>query len=180
MNVRASFGVLVCAGALSGCLIDLSGDPAKTPRIPLGPAPAVVQAETAPPAISGGTLLVTEDGTRAIAADPDRDVVWVVELGPRLVHRVDLERGDEPGRVTEDGAGRVHVALRRGGAVVTIDPVTATRIGRHPVCAAPRGLAWDAESDTLLIACVGGDLVEISAATGAEVRRVRLADDLRD
>ena len=34
---------------------------------------------------------------------------------------VALNAGDEPGRVVADAAGRVHVALRRGGALVSID-----------------------------------------------------------
>ena len=41
-----------------------------------------------------------------------------------------LNAGDEPGRVVEDGAGRVHVALRRGGALVSIDPVDGRRSSR--------------------------------------------------
>src|SRR5581483_5473518 len=38
----------------------------------------VVGAQLSPPAISGGTLAVMGDGT-VVAADPDRDVVWLVK-----------------------------------------------------------------------------------------------------
>ena len=55
-------------------------------------------ATDAPPPISGGTLLVTRDGTRAIASDPDRDLVYIVDLTKNQVHaQVALAHGDEPG-----------------------------------------------------------------------------------
>ena len=40
---------------------------------------ATVKAGTPPPPISGGTLLVLRDGVTAVAADPDRDLVYVVD-----------------------------------------------------------------------------------------------------
>ena len=77
----------------------------------------------APPAISGGTLLVLSDGNTVVASDPDRDTIYVVDLPSRTVTQtIALQPGDEPGRLVEDGAGRVHVALRGGGAVATCDP----------------------------------------------------------
>ena len=73
----------------------------------------------APPPVSGGTLLVLRDGITAVASDPDRDRIHVVELGglaaPWLRASIPLRRGDEPGRIAEDGAGRAHIALRGGG-----------------------------------------------------------------
>ena len=97
----------------------------------------------APPAITGGTLLVLSDGKTAVAADPDRDAIYVVDLSSRTVTQtIALEPGDEPGRLVQDAAGRVHVALRRGGAIVTCDPATGKVLARRPVCAAPRGLAY--------------------------------------
>ena len=102
---------------------------------------AMVTLASAPPAVSGGTLRVLSDGQTAVAADPDRDRVYVVDLTARAVSAtVPLEAGDEPGRVIEDAAGRVHVALRRGGAVVTFDPrqpVVTRRAGLR-VAARPR------------------------------------------
>ncbi|MFI5043001.1 MAG: hypothetical protein ACHQNA_14340, partial [Acidimicrobiales bacterium] len=89
-------------------------------------------ATDAPPAISGGTLRIMADGTTAIAADPDRDQVYVVDLTKRTVSfTVALQKGDEPGRVAIDGAGRAHVALRHGGALVTIAPTTGTILERR-------------------------------------------------
>src|SRR5262249_43593816 len=163
----------------------LSSDPG-VPGVGFGQPSAVdsrpvVSALTAPPAISGGTLLVTRDGTRAVAADPDRDHVSIVTLADaRVVATVALTPGDEPGRVVEDGAGRVHVALRRGGAVATIDLATNTVTARRAVCGAPRGMAYDAARDQIHVACAGGDLVSLPAAGGDAVRRVNLDVDLRD
>jgi hypothetical protein len=136
----------------------------------------------APPPISGGTLLVLRDGRTAVAADPDRDAVWIVDLrGEALRARVVLRPGDEPGRVAEDAAGRVHVLLRRGGAVVTLDAAKGAVLARRPVCAAPRGLAAEARAERIHVACAEGWLLTLGAAPDAGVlRRVDLGSDLRD
>jgi len=135
----------------------------------------------APPAISGGTLLVLSDGHTVVASDPDRDAIYVVDLTSRtLAQTIALQPGDEPGRLVEDGAGRVHVALRGGGAVVTCDPGSGTVITRRPVCAGPRGVAYDAATDAIHVACHDGQLVRLPAGGGDPDRRLQLDDDLRD
>src|SRR5262245_22304717 len=69
-----------------------------------------VVADKAPPPISGGTLHASSDGSTLIAADPDRDAVYVIDATTRsLVRRIELQPGDEPGRVTEDKHGNFHV-----------------------------------------------------------------------
>ncbi len=143
---------------------------------PLVSAP-VVSLDDPPPPIAGGTLLATRDGRFAVAADPDRHRVVVVTLATREVRVIPVEPGAEPGRLAEDVGGRVFVALRRGGAVLAIDPAAATVAERYPTCASPRGLA--SEGDRLHVACADGTLVTLDAA-GAEVRTVRLGPDLRD
>jgi hypothetical protein len=131
--------------------------------------------------ISGGTLLVMADRRHAVAADPDRDRVVVADVDAgTVVHTIALSPGDEPGRVVEDGAGRVHVALRRGGALVTIDPLAGTVVARRAVCAEPRGVAWDAATDLVHVACTDGQLVTFAAAGGDATRRLQLDRDLRD
>jgi hypothetical protein len=142
---------------------------------------ATVAAKVAPPAISGGTLLVTRNGSVAVAADPDRDAIYVVDLAKlALAFTITLHPGDEPGRLAEDGAGRVHIALRGGGALVAIDPATGTLVGRRPVCPAPRGVAWDRSSDVVWVACATGELVGLPSAGGAATRQLVLERDLRD
>src|SRR5207247_434215 len=110
----------------------------------------------------------------------DRDVVYVVDLKTRSVRATAaLWAGDEPGRLVEDGGGLAHVALRRGGAVVTIDPATGLITGRQSVCAAPRGLAYDKANDLVHVACAEGTLVSLRAGGGIS-RTVTLRRDLRD
>ncbi|HEY4989640.1 MAG TPA: hypothetical protein VII09_07530, partial [Opitutaceae bacterium] len=156
------------------------------PGLPPGRAPrpvfgSTVTASIPPPPISGGTLLVTHDGHTAVAADPDRDAVYVVDVWRGAVtFTIALQPGDEPGRVAEDGAGRVHVALRKGAALVTIDPATGAILARRDVCPAPRGVAWDATTDLVWVACATGELVALPAAGGAAARSLVVERDLRD
>ena len=160
-------GPLIGVAAYSGC--QSGGETAP---------PAGVGSE--PPAVSGGTLAVTPDGGAAVAADPDRDRVWLIDLADRGVKEIALDPGDEPGRVALDASGRAHVALRGGGAVVTIDLASAEVIARRPVCAAPRGIAFDEARDALHVACLGGELVTLPAGGGEPTRSLRLNADLRD
>lgn len=144
------------------------------------------------PPISGGTLLVTRDGAFAVAADPDVDQVSIVGMSdgapgcsgcgthPRLLESIELARGEEPGRLAEDGDGRVHVVLRRGGAIATIDLASGELLARRPVCAAPRGIAFDESANLLHIACASGELVSMSPLGGDVVRRIEVDVDLRD
>jgi mono/diheme cytochrome c family protein len=156
--------------------------PVKDPvLIPLPATPLAKDMRARP--ISGGTLTVLSDGHTAVAADSDRDLVYVVDLGGnKLSSTIALHPGDEPGRVVEDGAGLVHVALRSGGAVATIDPVAGTIVARRALCAAPRGLAVDKTAGLLHVACAGGELVSIAAtpSTLVPTRTVILDRDLRD
>ena len=157
---------------------------APTPGGSFSPFPpqygTTVAAPTPPPAISGGTLRILADGHTAVAADSDRDQVYIVNLTTKAVRTVALNAGDEPGRVVADAAGRAHVALRHGGALVSIDTVTGEIISRRAVCAAPRGTAYDPATDLVHVACSGGELVSFPAAGGNAVRTLNLSQDLRD
>jgi mono/diheme cytochrome c family protein len=139
---------------------------------------AVVRASKAYP-ISGGTLLVTRDGSTAVAADPDRAQVFLVDLKTHAVRSVATLEDDEVGRVTEGEAGQVYVVARRGGAVLRIDVATGTQ-QRMAACNAPRGVAYDAASKQVHVACASGLLVSLDASTGAVTRKVTIDDDLRD
>ncbi|HMI83425.1 MAG TPA: cytochrome c [Polyangiaceae bacterium] len=141
----------------------------------------LVEADPAPLPIAGGTLAITALGTRAAISDPDGDQVVVVDLvSMKVVNVVPLAIGDDPGRLVEDAAGRVHVALRAGRGVAVIDPTAGVPVGRLPVCPLPRGLAYDYPSDTIHVACAGGELVSYTASSGNLLRRLRLDRDLRD
>lgn len=189
-----------CCGLVLGCIPGVGGHE-EPPRIidgtgfgggRSGPPPVFEAPRTAdrpPPALSGGTLAVLADGKTAVAADPDRDSIFVVDYSRfALLSTLPLQPGDEPGRIAEDGAGRVHVALRRGGALVTLEakvttgePTTWSIVARRPICAAPRGVAFDKGRNLLYVACAEGELVSLAPAPdGAVVRRLKLDRDLRD
>jgi mono/diheme cytochrome c family protein len=150
-----------------------------------GPQPSFGRPRTdpsPPPPISGGTLAALRDGETAVAADPDRDRIFVADYAREtLLAELPLEPGDEPGRVIEDADGRVHVALRRGGSIITLARDPWRIAGRRPVCPAPRGLAQDSQQGLLHVACADGQLVSLAPEpAGAVVRRLQLDPDLRD
>jgi len=180
-NGSPSAGPAFSGGGVSGtATVGFDGgtfvDPTLRPAF--GP---IVTASTPPPPISGGTLIVLHDGVTAVASDPDRDAVYVVNVQSSTVtHTVSLQPGDEPGRLVEDGAGRVHVALRSAGALVTIDPALGMVTDRRTVCPAPRGVAWDSTTDGVWVACATAELVSLPAAGGAATTRWAFERDLRD
>jgi hypothetical protein len=134
-----------------------------------------------PPPISGGTLIGLGSGNIAVASDPDRDAIYVVDTSAAvLLKTIALQSGDEPGRLVEDGAGLVHVALRTGGALVTVDPSSGMVVARRPVCPAPRGVAWDSTTDLVWVACATGELVALPAAGGPIAKQWVIERDLRD
>jgi cytochrome c peroxidase len=194
--------LMLCAATLTmtgaaACMQDSAvdqGGPTFGPGDVQSASPVVTQGDTAgppsfgktvsqpkpPPPISGGTLALAKDGNTIAAADPDRDRVYVVDLAARALRTtVQLLDGDEPGRVAFDASGRVHVALRRGNALVTIDPATGSTT-RRAACVSPRGVAYDARNDTVVLACADGNLLRFPAAGGAFVSDVFVRRDLRD
>jgi cytochrome c553 len=156
-----------------------AGSSSPAPPILGGP---VIRAESAPPPISGGTMLATRDGQWLVAADPDRDRVYFVDLKTRaLSHVRELDAGDEPGRLVEDTAGRIHVALRGGHAIASLPREADGAITRREVCDLPRGVAYDAARDRLAIACAEGKLVLLPAAPeGAVSQTIELERGVRD
>lgn len=181
-GVQSVWGGLLALGALSGCGPADYGDTIT----PVGPASGRLplfqgqtqkaSAKVAP--VAGGTLLVTKAGY-AVASDPDRDQLHVVELANQKVVSIPLQQGDEPGRVVEGPSGTAFVIARRGGAVLAVDLAKGSA-QRYPVCSAPRGAAYDATQSKLYVACRSGVLAVLDPATGAVSARHRLDSDLRD
>ena len=184
--VLLAVGSAACSGTARGTadIVDISEPPPDLGPAPKGPSPdfgtAVSQAD-APPPVSGGTMMATQDGKRLVAADPDRDQVYIVSLADRSVVTVPLQRHDEPGRVIEDASGQAHVVLRGGGAIATIDLASGALLSRRAICAAPRGIAFDATGARVLVACEGGEVVQAGTASSAvPTTFTKLDRDLRD
>jgi cytochrome c553 len=136
-------------------------------------------AQSAAPVV-GGTLLVTQDGQTIVVSDPERDSVFLVSSATRTVTPVPLQAGDEPGRIAEGPNGSVFVALRRAGALVAIDRQSGSIVQRVPVCASPRGIAYDAKSASVHVACRSGRLQTLAAADLSLKHSLQLDTDLRD
>jgi hypothetical protein len=163
--------------------ITVSPVPPTPSAAPTAPLPPIFDnpVQTAPAVpIAGGTLLVTADGKTAVAADPDRNRVFLVDLASQSVASVAAEPGDELGRVLEGPSGVVFVAARRGGAVLAIDVAAKALKSRFPVCNAPRGLAYDAAQNRLYVACRSGRVATLDATSGAVLSSFELDEDLRD
>ena len=164
-------------GGLGGLFTD--GDISMGGGVP----PRLAEMRTAaepPPPIAGGTLAVSGDGNHVVAADPDRDMVYVVELASLQVKKVSLPAGSEPGRVAFDDQGGAHVALRGTDKLVRVDLASASVVGECDVCSHPRGLAFDATNHAMVATCMDGQMVSVDAASLAETQRDALPQDLRD
>lgn len=133
-----------------------------------------------PPAISGGGLAVSADGQQLVAADPDRDAIYVVDVQGLRVQTVTLPQGSEPGRVALDRSGGAHVALRGSGKLLRVDLASGGISTQTSICIQPRGVAFDAKNNTMVTSCIDGQVVTLDAASHREISRQRLSEDLRD
>ena len=176
-------GIVTVSSSASGDSGEFDDSGGETGEFPPGERPTddrpVVTSSSHVHPIVGGTLLALADGETIVAADADRDSVHVVHLPTASeTGTIELEAGSVPGRVAQDADGGVHVVLRRAGEVATIDPATATVVERRRVCPNPRGIAHDAATDELLVACAGGSVVTL--APDGSRRAFAVSRDLRD
>ncbi|HTM45987.1 MAG TPA: hypothetical protein VL137_13595 [Polyangiaceae bacterium] len=185
------------SGGTGGIAVASGGTPQSLPPPPIDSFPPIDQpptvtrviptdtraafsAATPPAPLSGGTLGVTPDGKFVVAADSAGDRLFVVDTVQRkLTHTIALDPGDEPGRVISGPAGQMFVALRRGGAVLTVNTADGTTV-RRQACLAPRGMAYDSASDELMVACTEGKLVTFVGGEATPSVSVNVASDLRD
>ena len=171
------------AGALQSPLppppeLDPGAESGLIQTLDLGRLGTLIKPPNPPPAISGGTLGVTPDGSVAVVADPDRDAVYLVEPATQRVRTVMLPIGSEPGRVVLDDQRRAHIALRSGNALARVAIDTAGLELVREICQLPRGLAYAPAS--LWVACADGELVQLAPDSYAERSRRFVARDLRD
>lgn len=167
---RASSVVAFAALLASGCTS--SDEP------PPQPTPTGVH----PPPITGGTLELGPNHEIAVAADPDRDRIWIASVAgrPELLHEVLLEPGDEPGRVVIGTNNQAHVLLRGGRAIVTVDIGSGEIVQRTKVCPAPRGLDVSPTTGAVYGTCANGSVFKLDTATGMIVDELNVELNLRD
>ena len=140
-------------------------------------------APVAPPAISGGTLRILADGHTAVAADPDRDDVYIVDLTTKSVRAtiaLNARRRARPRRRRRraDAPTSRFAAAARWSAST---PSPASLLERRASAPRPRGLAYDAATDLVHVACADGQLVSLPGrAAATRSGRVTLTRDLRD
>ncbi len=132
-----------------------------------------------PDPIYGGTLTPALSGDLALAAEPARDRLHVVDLrelghGDARRARLDLAEGDDPWRSVAVPGGWL-VSLR-GGAMLRVD--SALEEQWRTSLPAPRGVAVAGE--VAWVATAGGLLVERDLESGEERARHTLPSDLRD
>ncbi|HET8937753.1 MAG TPA: hypothetical protein VFN67_30120 [Polyangiales bacterium] len=151
--------------------------------LPAAPPPQLSGLSSRPgllPPISGGTLAVAADGSIAVAADPDRDRVYLVDVPKHSVKTLQLPAASEPGRVVLDDLGQAHVVLRGTGKLAHIQLTAGELTQSETLCQYPRGLAYRAGDRSLLVACADGQLVTLSAQNQSVVAREQHLNDLRD
>ncbi len=196
MRLTSALAIGMTAAATTACLGDLPGtdrrganawpgQPSEAPasdRTPTRAGPVfgeTVRQSEPPPPLSGGTLATAPlRNDLVVAADPDRDAVYVVDVVKQTVKTIALAPHDEPGRVVVD-RWRAHVALRSSGMLATIDLSTG-EVLKRVACTLPRGVAWDEATDEVHVACAGGELVTFDAVGGEAKRVIQVARDLRD
>lgn len=141
----------------------------------------VVVSAVPPPPIFGGTLTVIPESDVAVVSDPDRDLVYIVDLHAfALTQTITLPAGAWPWRSVADADGRVHVVLRGSGRVIAIDVADGTLVLDRAVCRDPRGLDVRDDDGAVIVACADGRLRVLPADGGPAQTLTTLDADLRD
>lgn len=138
----------------------------------------------------GGTIAFVPSPTGAFVVSSVTDSIHVVHveattwdedpLTLRTIGDIALTPGDEPGRIVASQTGRAHAVLRRGGAVVAIDPSAPKIVDRTKTCAEPHGLAYDAAKELVYVACTSGEIITLGAADTHEVSHRFVDSGLED
>lgn len=124
--------------------------------------------------VLGGTLAV--GGDRAIMAEPEQGLVWVVDLDRwEVEHFVELGAGDIPFRVVAT-PDRAFLTLRGADQLASVDLATG-EVDRAAVCLEPRGLAL--HQSELWVACASGEVVVLDQELRVQ-SRFEVDTDLRD
>jgi hypothetical protein len=169
-----------------GTGVEVDGGGSVTSNGPVSPAPefgAIVQAATPPPALGAASIALSHDALTAIASDTDRDRLVLVDLAAAAVRQtIAFSPGAHPGRFAEDAAGNVHVVLRGTGSIATIALATGAIVATRPACGEPRGIAYRASDDSIVVACMTGTVVALTAdpSNATPLYRSTIPNGLRD
>lgn len=127
--------------------------------------------------LEGGTLAVDHNGRWALAAQPDRGTVAVVDLAaPKVIGELPFGLNHRPGRVAQAPDNVFWIVLNGAGAVATYDADTKVAHLIEGVCASPHGIAFEAGS--AYVSCTDGTLAKLD---GTHVlARWSVAPDARD
>jgi hypothetical protein len=127
--------------------------------------------------LEGGTLAISHDGHWALASQPDRSTVAVVDLAAqRLLGEIPLPDGARPGRIAQGGDETFWIVLKGLGGLASFHTETMSGHLVKNVCAAPSGIAFD--GDATFVACEDGTLVMMNNET--VVTKWNVAPDARD
>ena len=156
-------GLVAAVAVLVGCepVVEPGGGAASSQPA----APRVVDA----PALWGAPVAPLGDGRVAIP-DAEGDAVYLVQGGSRS--RLQFPLGSRPARVV--AAGRdLGVVLRGTGQLARVErPAGNDTIAAETLinaCTEPRGIAYDAATDALVVACATGELITVSGDSRTEV-----------
>jgi hypothetical protein len=127
--------------------------------------------------LEGGTLSVSSDGRWALAAQPDRGAVAVVDLSTQtLIGELGFGADDRPGRIAQAADGTFYIVLTGAGAVATWQPDAQKGHVIESVCLAPKSVAF--EGSNVFVACADGQVVKLQ--NDRIVERWSVAPDARD
>lgn len=157
---------------------DAPQDPNAIARQPtIGP---VVTAAKTPTPVSGGTLTASKTSSIAVASDPDRDHIYVVDVaGQSVKFDLALAAGAQPSRIALDEKGFAYAILRGTNQLATINLATGA-IGYRATCNTPRGVTYEALKDRLLVSCAVGTVMEFPRDGAPTQTWLGQGDDLRD
>ncbi|MBE2254502.1 MAG: hypothetical protein IAE78_33545, partial [Myxococcus sp.] len=176
MNPLRRLAPLLAAALCLGCSPEDDGPP-QTSSGSGGASSSTTQRSAAP--LLGGTVTVAGGGDFAVISDPERDLIYVLNVaGRRMRTTIRLPTGSQPTRGVEDNLGQVRVVLRGTGQIATVAISSGSLVRTDSVCPEPRGVAWDSTREALLVACGSGELVTMPNVGSATVRRLDV--DLND
>ncbi|MEJ1964977.1 MAG: membrane dipeptidase [Gammaproteobacteria bacterium] len=156
--------MLVTAGGSNQAILIDRMTGAVRGRVATGKAPDAAFFEPA----SGLVFVMSSEDESATLVDPDK-----------MQAVATLPLGGKPEAGVSDGKGRAYVNIEDKAEIAAIDVATRKVVKRFalPGCVEPTGIAYDADTATLISACHNGVAKLIDARTGADRGSVSIGAD---